>query len=53
MVLMLWLQVIVILTSLVLFLAWVITGRRNQMLLRLIGGCVVIMGILSILRAGS
>jgi hypothetical protein len=52
MVLMFWLQVMVILTALILLLAWVITGRRNQMLLRLIAVCVAIMGILSIIRAG-
>jgi hypothetical protein len=52
MVLMLWLQLIVSLTALILLLAWVITGRRNQILLRLIGICGIIMGILLILRAG-
>ena len=52
MVLMLWLQAIVILAAVILLLAWVITGRRHQILLRLFGVCGVIMGILFLLRAG-
>jgi hypothetical protein len=52
MVLMLWLQFILILAAVILLLAWVITGRRHQILLRLFGVCVGIMGILFIIRAG-
>ncbi|HEY8460526.1 MAG TPA: hypothetical protein VIM99_09115 [Blastocatellia bacterium] len=52
MALMLWLQLILALTGVMLFLAWVITGRRHQFLLRLLGVCGVIMGILFVLRAG-
>jgi hypothetical protein len=52
MLLMLWLQAIVSLTGLVLIIAWVITGRRKQILLRLLGVCGVILGILMLLRAG-
>jgi hypothetical protein len=52
MLLMLWLQAIVGLAAFILLFAWVITGRRKQILLRLLGVCGVIMGILLILRAG-
>jgi hypothetical protein len=52
MVLMLWLQAIVGLAAVILLLVWVITGRRHQFLLRLIGACGVIMALLLILRAG-
>lgn len=51
-VLMIWIRLLLSLLVAGLLIAWVVTGRRKQFLLRLTGVCLLLLSVMMILQAG-